>query len=227
MARISTMGAVSLCVCFAGGCVTVVEQAKYTVVQRTGNCEIREYPPSVVAETLVSGNLVDAGNKAFGRLFDYISGNNRTQGKIAMTTPVSQRPASERIAMTAPVGQRPAEGGWIVSFAMPASYTIDTLPVPESQDVTLRQVPACRMAAVRYSGTWSEERYLRYKRELESWIAAKGLIVLGEAVWARYNPPFTPWFLRRNEILIPVAREDRGGRPGDTPTVPDAPDLRR
>lgn len=74
----------------------------------------------------------------------------------------------------------------------------DALPV------TLRQVPARRMAAVRCSDFWSEKNYLQYKRELESWIREKGLTIAGDPLWARYNPPFIPWFLRRNEILIPI-----------------------
>jgi len=65
------------------------------------------------------------------------------------------------------------------------------------------------MATVRYSGIWSEERYLQYKQELESWIEKNGFSIIGEPVWARYNPPFTPWFLRRNEILIPVNTETK------------------
>jgi effector-binding domain-containing protein len=87
---------------------------------------------------------------------------------------------------------------------MPASYTMETLPAPEDPNVKLRQVPARRMAAVRYSGFWSEKNYLRYKLELESWIREKGFTIVGDPLWARYNAPFTPWFLRRNEILIPV-----------------------
>ena len=85
-----------------------------------------------------------------------------------------------------------------------ASYTLETLPEPEDPKVTLRPVPARRMAAVSYSGFWSEKNYIRYKLELEAWIQEKGLTIVGDPLWARYNPPFTPWFLRRNEILIPV-----------------------
>jgi effector-binding domain-containing protein len=158
-----------------------------------------------VAETIVDGPLEDAGNRAFQRLFDYISGKNRSHDKIAMTAPVSQEAASEKIKMTSPVGQQSIEGGWLVSFTMPASQTIEALPDPEDQRIKLRQVPACRMVAVRYSGVWSEKRYLRYKQELESWIEKNGFRIIGEPVWARYNSPFTPWFLRRNEILIPVS----------------------
>jgi len=113
--------------------------------------------------------------------------------------------------MTAPVGQRRVQEKWAVSFMMPSSYTLETLPEPENPNITLRQVPGRRMAAVRYSGFWSEKRYLRYKSELESWIQERGLTIVGDPIWARYNSPFTPWFLRRNEILIPI----------DTDTVTD------
>ena len=198
------IGSALLVISVAGGCAINIEEAKYQVVSKDNNFEIRDYTPHVVAETVVEGNLEDAGSKAFSRLFDYISGNNRSHNKIAMTAPVSQELSSEKIKMTSPVGQQRVEGGWVVSFTMPASQTIESLPAPEDQRVKLREVPACRMAAVRYSGTWSEKRYLRYKQELESWIEKKGFRIIGEAVWARYNPPFTPWFLRRNEILIPV-----------------------
>lgn len=191
----------------AGGCGVAIEMAKYEVVSKDENYEIREYAPFVIAETVVDGSLEDAGNKAFNRLFGYISGKNRSQGKIAMTSPVSQEAAPEKIATTSPVGQSRVEGGWAVSFIMPASYTMETLPLPDDPEVKLRLVPARRMAAVRYSGRWSEKRYQRYREELESWIKKKGFRISGEPVWARYNPPFTPWFLRRNEILIPIDAE--------------------
>jgi hypothetical protein len=89
---------------------------------------------------------------------------------------------------------------------MPASYTLETLPVPDDNKVILRQVPARRIAAVRYSGFWSEKNYLQNKSQLETWIANNKLTIVGDAVWARYDAPFTPWFLRRNEILIPIAK---------------------
>jgi effector-binding domain-containing protein len=167
-----------------------IEEAKYEVVSKIKDFEIRDYASHVVAETVVDGTLEDAGNKAFNRLFAYISGKNRSRVTIAMTAPVSQEPAPEKIEMTSPVGQQRVEGGWAVSFTMPASYTIETLPAPDDPEVKLRRVPACRMAAVRYSGVWNEERYRRYKEELESWIEEKRFKILGEPVWARYNPPF-------------------------------------
>ena len=181
-----------------------IEEATYNVVKKDDKFEIRDYAPHILAETVVEGDLEQAGNKAFSRLFRYISGDNRSRDKVAMTAPVSQEAIGEKIKMTAPVGQQRVQERWAVSFMMPASYTLETLPEPEDPDVTFRQVPARRMAAVRYSGFWSEKNYLRYKMELESWIHERGLTIVGEPVWARYNPPFTPWFFRRNEILIPV-----------------------
>lgn len=181
-----------------------IEEATYTVVKKDKNFEIRDYTSHILAETVVEGDLKEAGNKAFRMLFRYISGSNRSRKKVAMTAPVSQRPQGEKIDMTAPVGQRPVQEKWAVSFMMPSSYTLKTLPEPEDPNITLRQVPARRMAAVRYSGFWSEKKYLRYKSELESWIQEKGFTIVGDPIWARYNSPFTPWFLRRNEILIPI-----------------------
>jgi hypothetical protein len=184
--------------------VMAIEEAAYTVLESDNNFEIREYAPHILAETIVDGDLEEAGNKAFKRLFGYISGDNRAREKVAMTTPVSQVPKGEKIKMTAPVGQTRAQESWVVSFMMPATYTLETLPQPDDPAVTLRQVDAQRMAAVRYSGFWSEKAYLRNKQKLESWIREKGLIMTGNPVWARYNSPFSLWFLRRNEILIPV-----------------------
>jgi hypothetical protein len=181
-----------------------IEEAKYDVVEKDNGFEIRDYAPHILAETIVEGDLEEAGNNAFNRLFSYISGKNRSRTKVAMTAPVSQQSNGEKIKMTAPLGQRRVQEKWSVSFMMSASYTLKSLPVPEDPDVTLRQVTARRMAALRYSGFWSEVRYLRYKSELESWIKEKGFTIVGDPIWARYNPPFTPWFLRRNEILIPV-----------------------
>ena len=181
-----------------------IEEAKYEVIKKDNKFEIRDYETHIVAETVVEGNLEDAGNTAFRRLFRYISGQNRSQGKVEMTAPVSQQSTGEKIKMTAPVGQQRDKESWIVSFMMPDSYSLETLPEPEDPKVTLRQVPNQRMAAVRYSGFWSEKRYLKYRLELESWIHRMGLTIVGNPTWARYNSPFTPWFMRRNEILIPI-----------------------
>lgn len=187
--------------------VMATEEAKYSVVKKDSRFEIRDYAPHILAETVVEGDMEEAGSIAFRRLFRYISGDNKSQEKVAMTAPVSQEPRGEKIEMTAPVGQQGTQGQWTVSFMMPASYNLATLPQPDDPKISLRPVPPRRMAAVRYSGFWSEKKYLRYREKLESWIQEEGLTIVGDPVWARYNPPFTPWFLRRNEILIPIAAD--------------------
>ena len=186
-------------------CVTVgIEKAKYKVAVKEGKFEIRQYSSQIVAETVVDADFNDAGNVAFRRLFDYISGNNRKKESISMTAPVKQKPRSEKISMTAPVNQYQSEGRFIVSFVMPSKYTMESLPEPQDSNVALREVPSCTLAAVRYSGTWSKKRYDAQKELLEEFIRNKGLRINGEAVFARYDPPFQLSFLRRNEVLIPV-----------------------
>ena len=181
-----------------------VEEAEYTVLKKDGDFEIRDYAPSIVAETVVSGDFEDAGSAAFRKLFKYIDGNNQTGGEIAMTAPVSQEPRGEKIAMTSPVSQASTGEGWAVAFMMPASFTMDSIPQPNDPAVVIREVPAHQAAAVRYSGTWSEKNYARHLQRLTDWLQESGLEPSGEPVWARYNAPFTPWFMRRNEILIPL-----------------------
>lgn len=186
------------------GNTMAVEEAEYTVTLKEGRFEVREYEPYIVAETIVDADFEDAGDEAFGRLFRYISGNNKSRQEINMTAPVEQASASQKIDMTAPVGQIQVDGEWAVSFMMPASFTLETIPEPKDPSVILRQIPARNMAAVEYSGFWSEKGYLRNKARLKAWIDEKGFKIVGEPVWARYNPPFMPWFLRRNEILLPI-----------------------
>lgn len=182
------------------------EEAPYSTVRKDKNIEIRDYESQILAETIVKGSVEEAGNKAFRKLFDYISGANNSKSKVSMTAPVSQEEAGEKIAMTAPVAQQATNEQFAVSFMMPASYTMKTIPTPTDDSVKIREVPARRVAAVRYSGRWTEERYLQFKKELEDWIKKEGLTATGEAVWARYNPPFTLWFMRRNEVLIPIEK---------------------
>jgi len=121
-----------------------------------------------------------------------------------MTDPVNQEARSEKIAMTAPVNQQRSGEKWVVSFLMPSKYTMQTLPQPLDSTVILREVPARKMAAVRYSGTWSRKRYEERRARLEEFVSGKGWRIQGEPVFARYDPPFQLPFLRRNEVLIPV-----------------------
>lgn len=206
MSKLSAIVFISAFTLMGATTAMATEEAKYTVAIKEEAFELRDYQPHILAEIVVDGNIDDASSKAFGSLFGYISGKNKSRNKVAMTAPVSQSPASEKIPMTAPVGQQSAGKKWAVSFMMPASYTMETLPKPDDPEVTLRAVPARRIAAIRYSGLWSEKRYLEHKLQLETWIRKNKLKASGEASWARYDPPFKPWFMRRNEILIPVER---------------------
>lgn len=179
-----------------------IEEAEYSVVLKENDFEIRQYSPYILAETMVNDNFEDAGSKAFKRLFGYISGDNQSKQEIDMTAPVGQM--GEKIDMTAPVGQQKNEQGWMVSFMMPSTFSLDTLPKPNDPKVKIRKTPKQLIAAIEYSGFWSESNYLEHKSELETWIVSKGYKQIGEPIWARYNAPFTPWFLRRNEVLIPI-----------------------
>ena len=183
-----------------------IEKAKYTVLEKEDGFEVRQYDPQIVAETFVDGDLEEVGNEGFRRLYAYISGENTKKQSISMTAPVVQQAGSEKISMTAPVKQEKVDNQWRITFLMPAEYTLETLPEPDDARVKLAQEPGRIMAAVKYSGTWSEEGYEENKALLEEYIQKRGLTKTGAPVWARYDPPFMPWFLRRNEVLIPVEK---------------------
>ena len=184
------------------------EEPKYRVEKDYGEFEVRLYTPVIVAETEVTGEFGKVSNEGFRRLAGYIFGGNDGGRKIAMTAPVGTEPAPEKTAgakidMTAPVGAEPKGEGWIVSFTMPSRWTMKSLPVPDDERIRLREIPARRVAAVRFSGTWGAGKFEAVTARLREQLKEKGLVPVGEAtVYARYNPPWTPWFLRRNEVLV-------------------------
>ncbi|MFO1142619.1 MAG: heme-binding protein [Amaricoccus sp.] len=188
-----------------GSVASAVEQARYTVVSARGPFEIRDYPGMIVAEVEVAGERRRAISDGFRLLAGYIFGGNRTRTKVAMTAPVTQA-AGEKIAMTAPVTQAPAGDRWRVRFVMPAGYTLDTLPVPDDPAVTLKALPAQRFAAIRFAGRATAGALDRQLAALRGFMADEKLAPLGDPVYAFYNPPWTLPFLRRNEIMIEVAR---------------------
>jgi hypothetical protein len=189
-----------------GSPLMALETAPYRVVEKEGDFELRQYAPYLVAETLVEGDMDTVGNEGFRRLFAYISGSNRRKQSLAMTAPVTQEKNAEKIAMTAPVTQEKAAGKFRITFMMPSEYTLETLPEPLDSRVVLKTEPPRLTAVIQYSGTWSLKRYEEHKQKLEDWLVKRGLKPLAEPIWARYDPPFKPWFLRRNEVLIPVER---------------------
>jgi len=186
----------------------MTEQQPYDVAQTYEDFEVRRYPAHVLAEVVVDGAFEDAGNRAFRYLFNYISGENVTRTKVAMTAPVVQDAASTKIAMTAPVVQQPgddADRSHRVAFVLPAGLTEDTAPRPTSPEVHLRTVPESTVAAIRYRGRWTEDGYARHLEELRTALGTAGLTATGKPRFARFDPPFKPAFLRRNEVLLDLA----------------------
>ena len=185
-----------------------VSEPPFRVALAEAPFELREYPGFIVAETWVEGSFDAAGRVGFRRIAGYIFGGNTAadgaSAKIAMTAPVTMEPAGERIPMTAPVTMEAEQERWRIHFVMPAGYTLATLPKPNDSRVSLRQVPAHRMAAVRFSGLTTDRSMTEQTAALEAWIGRQGLHAKAPARIARYNDPFTlPWN-RRNEILIEV-----------------------
>jgi len=182
-----------------------VAEPPFTLEIREDAFDVRRYPARVVAETVVTGGSFDAaGNEGFRRLAGYIFGGNRIRQTIAMTAPVGERRDSRKLAMTAPVGERSVDGAWVVTFTMPLGETLESLPVPDDARVTLHEAPAARVAVHRFSGRWTDEKYAEKTAALRAWIGARGLVAVGEPQVNRYDPPWTPWFLRRNEIWLGV-----------------------
>jgi SOUL heme-binding protein len=184
---------------------SAIEEPKYTVVREYDGFEIREYAPYLVAEVTVPGPAEEAGNQGFRILAAYIFGKNRGERKISMTAPVAQAPAPTKIEMTAPVTQAAANDGYVVQFSMPSEYTLETLPEPLDPQVKLKEVSGGRVAVIRYSGTWTESNYKEHLEKLQRGVEAAGLRTTGSPIYSRYNAPFVPWFMRRNEIWLKLA----------------------
>ena len=181
-----------------------VEQARYSILKKSGDIEIREYTPHIVAEAVTTGDRKTAINRGFEIIADYIFGNNTAKSKIAMTAPVMQQ-SNEKIAMTAPVIQQEGQNGeWTVQFIMPEKYTLETLPKPNNEAVKLREIPARRYVAIRFSGNVDDQMLKSRQTELEAFVAAEKLETLGTPQYAFYNPPFTLPFLKRNEVMVEV-----------------------
>jgi effector-binding domain-containing protein len=188
-----------------GPIVSNVEQAKYTVVETSGKIEIRDYASMIVAEAEVSGERKEAISQGFRIIADYIFGNNISAQKVAMTAPVIQQP-SEKIAMTAPVTQQGDGNSWKVRFVMPANYTMETLPKPNKSEVVLKEIPAKRFATIRFSGIADKDSLKEHTDTLTRFIEGKKLKALSEPTYAFFNPPWTLPFMRRNEVMVEIAK---------------------
>lgn len=197
-------------VLIAGGTIAVVgtayyvtrklaehtEEPDYATVRKDGEIEIRDYDGMVVAETIKGGYHEKARRVGYDTLADYISANNRSGKKIPMTAPVLQQ-LSESEGQTK---------GWAIRFVMPKKYTQSTLPVPESNEIKLRDIPSKRVVAIRFNGNFSAGLASKKLMALYNYIADENLKQKGDPEYAFYNPPWTPGFMRRNEILIEIER---------------------
>ncbi len=173
-----------------GGDMT--EQQAYDVLTTYPGFELRRYPEHVVADVWVDASFESAANSAFRPLVGYITG-----GGVAMTAPVLQETAADVADATSAESYR-------VSFVMPAGSSVEALPIPNDARVTLRRVAAHDAAAIRFSGRWSRAAFRRQADKLVAAVAEAGLEPAGPLRWARFDPPWTPSFLRRNEIVLPV-----------------------
>jgi hypothetical protein len=190
---------------------SALEEPEYTVVSTHDAFELRRYPPYLVAEVDVEGDLIDGGNTAFRILAGYIFGDNQSAEKMKMTAPVEARPAvdGEKMAMTAPVTATAVKDGMTsFAFVMERKYTRDSLPVPNDERIRIREMPERVMAVRRYSGRWTESRYVENLAALRAALSDAGIKAVGEPVLARYNSPFSLPFLRRNEVMIEITRGD-------------------
>lgn len=169
-----------------------IEQPTYKILSTKNGVEVRDYDEYWVAECRVDNvdDLNAASSRAFGRLFNYISGDNSE---------------SQKIAMTSPVQQIPSETGWLVSFVVPKDVAVGDIPVPSNATISIRKIDGGHYAALQYSGLWNDKKFLAKSQELLEIVKTLGLTADGSVSSAVYNPPFMPPFLRRNEVLVRLA----------------------
>jgi len=182
-----------------------IEKPNYTVIKVNNevNIELRKYESMIVAETVVNGPYNDAVNNGFRNIADYIFGNNTSSASIAMTTPVLQEPSSQKIAMTTPVLQEENENEtYTISFVMPSKYTMESIPKPNNANVELREVGNRTLAVISFSGLWTDKKAKRLTDTLAKALTEDGYQFEAKPQYARYNPPWTPPWMRKNEIWL-------------------------
>ncbi|WP_210401667.1 heme-binding protein [Lacimicrobium sp. SS2-24] len=187
--------------------VEALEEPTYELNTEFDGIEIRHYDPFLVARMTVSSDFNNAGQEAHDVLLDYLSGNNSQNQKMRMAVPVNQEPASgEKIAMAVPVmqGQNQRPDQFTVSFVLPSKYTLETIPQPNDPRVTVTEIPGKIMAVKRYSGFWTQENYRDNEQTLLSALKRHQIRPIDQPVYARYNPPWWPWFMRRNEVMVSI-----------------------
>ena len=208
---LSILGLVALV--FSGATFTVgaamadVNEPVFKLVSQDGDVEIRDYSPVLVAQMSFVGNRDRAVRAGFELLSGYISGDNEATQKIAMTAPIAQFRSSMLTATLPGKGQETTDEAaeWTVRFMMPNGFTLNKLPKPDDRRITVVEVPARRVAALRFSGLWTDSNFTTHRDQLAAWLKSKGLKPVGEPTYAYYDPPWQPFFWRRNEILWDIA----------------------
>ena len=171
------------------GCQAVragYESAPYLVVRTDAKFELRDYATLTVVETPMNegGSSSDG---SFMRLFRFISGANEAQQKIAMTTPVFISSGGTNTTM---------------AFVLPATFQSGGAPATTNQLVTLGQLAAGRFAVMQFSGGRNACNEAESLHRLKTWMTQQGLSVLSPPLYAYFDPPWTPTFLRRNEVML-------------------------
>jgi len=191
---------------FWGTNLSALEEPKYSVLKEYENFEIRNYASYLVAEVDIEGSYNKSGNEAFRILAGYIFGDNQSSTKMNMTAPVESEAIqpSERMNMTAPVFSNKNVNGYTYRFVMESKYTQETLPVPNNSKIRITEIKDRVMAVISFSGRWSQKNFEKHEQILVNDLKNEGIGVASEAIYARYNAPFTPWFLRRNEIMFEI-----------------------
>ena len=191
---------------FWGTNLSALEEPKYSVLKEYENFEIRNYASYLVAEVDIEGSYNKTGNEAFRILAGYIFGDNQSSTKMNMTAPVESEAiqSSEKMNMTAPVFSNKNFNGYTYRFVMESKYTQETLPVPNNSKIRITEIKDRVMAVISFSGRWSQKNFEKHEQILVNDLKNEGIGVASEAIYARYNAPFTPWFLRRNEIMYEI-----------------------
>ena len=171
----------------------MTEKQQFALVQDFGDFEVRRYAPHVLMQVQVQGDFMSAGNAAFGPLVSYISGNNESNTKFAMTAPVIQEPTSAKTH--------------IVSFVLPNGTDPSDVPVPKDSRVSLKFVPEQLAAVRKFGGGWNDERFMAEGELLRNAVKSQGYEAVGNLYWARFDPPWKPGFLKRNEALVNITKE--------------------
>ena len=205
--RIKFFSILTLLLLLFSNYLMAVDEPEFNSTFKDGNLEIREYAPKILAQVSVLGDFDEASSKGFKLLADFIFGNNISidgSSKIDMTAPVVIGPVSEIINMTAPVITEGINNEWVVSFVMPKEYSLSTLPKPNNKNITITSLPAEKYAVIIFSGLVRKSNYDEQVKLLKKFILKKNLKTIGLIQIARYNPPWTLPFFRRNELMIRI-----------------------